>query len=101
VDLAARRRTKWAEKSLLGALWGYTIDVSETFRTVSEEEFSEVHGSKRLLYASPSPQRQAMLHPFGAKTRRLSTIRCTLCIKGSRLVTARLPEKSSPIRPRE
>jgi hypothetical protein len=35
VDLAARRRTKWAEKSLLGALWGYAIDVSEAFRTVS------------------------------------------------------------------
>jgi hypothetical protein len=35
VDLAARRRTKWAEKSLLGALWGYAIDVSETFQTVS------------------------------------------------------------------
>jgi hypothetical protein len=24
-----------AEKSLLGALWGYAIDVSEAFRTVS------------------------------------------------------------------
>jgi len=24
-------RTKWAEKSLLGALWGYAIDVSEAF----------------------------------------------------------------------
>jgi hypothetical protein len=35
VDLAARRRTKWAEKSLLGALWGYAIDVSEAFWTGS------------------------------------------------------------------
>jgi hypothetical protein len=26
-------RTKWAVKSLLGALWGYAIDVSEAFRT--------------------------------------------------------------------
>jgi hypothetical protein len=42
VDLAARRRTKWAEKSLLGAWWGYTIDVSEAFRTVSEGKFYEV-----------------------------------------------------------
>jgi hypothetical protein len=30
------RRTKWAEKSLLGGLWGYAIDVSEAFRTVSK-----------------------------------------------------------------
>jgi hypothetical protein len=29
------RRTKWTGKSLLGALWGYAIDVSEAFRTVS------------------------------------------------------------------
>ena len=29
------RRTKWAEKSLLGTLWDYAIDVSEAFQTVS------------------------------------------------------------------
>jgi hypothetical protein len=35
VDSASIRRAKWAEKSLLGVLWGYAIDVSEAFRTVS------------------------------------------------------------------
>jgi hypothetical protein len=35
VDSASIRRAKWAETSLLGALWGYAIDVSEAFRTVS------------------------------------------------------------------
>ena len=41
------------------------------------------------------------MQPFGAKTRRLSTIRCIFIyqVSGLRLVTARVPEKSSPFGP--
>jgi hypothetical protein len=36
------------------SLWGYAIDVSEVFRTVSEGEFSEVRGLGPSMRAWPS-----------------------------------------------
>jgi hypothetical protein len=47
-----------------------------------EEEFSEVHGSKRFLYVPPSPCLRALLPPFVVKTLRLGTIRCTFLYQG-------------------
>jgi hypothetical protein len=42
MNLAAIRSTKWAKKEPFGSLWGYAASAFETFRTVSEEKFSEV-----------------------------------------------------------
>jgi hypothetical protein len=50
--------------------------------TFGEGEFSEVHSSKRFVYASASPCQQAVLHPFGAKTRRLGSSSCTFVYQG-------------------
>jgi hypothetical protein len=46
------RRTKWAEKSLLGALGGYAIDVSEAFRIVSLETVCKIGLGRTMTYAS-------------------------------------------------
>jgi hypothetical protein len=48
MNLAGMQRTEGAQKRLLDGLWCYAAATSETFQTVSEEEFSEV---RRLLYS--------------------------------------------------
>ena len=47
-DLAAIRSTKWLEEPLFGGSLGYSGSASETFRTVSEEFFSETRRALRM-----------------------------------------------------
>jgi hypothetical protein len=42
MDLASMRRKKWAERPLFGVLLDHAAGAFGTFRTVSEEVFSEV-----------------------------------------------------------
>ena len=53
-NLVATRRAKWAEEPF-SAPRKATASASETFRTVSEEESSEVHAVRR----APVPFRQS------------------------------------------
>jgi hypothetical protein len=53
-----------------------------------EEEFSEVHRSKQLLYAPPSPHQQAPRTPRASERGDYVVFVTPLCIKGLRLVTA-------------
>src|SRR5215212_11769545 len=52
------------------------------FHTVSEEEFSEVRGSKHPIRRSGKHSTTAWWHPFGVETWRLRTIRCTVVYQG-------------------
>ena len=47
-----------------------------------EEEFSEVHRSKRLIGQGGQHSTTAWWHPFGIETWRLSSIRCTAMYQG-------------------
>ena len=52
------------------------------FTNVLEEEFSEVHGSKRPIRRSAKHSTTAWRHPFGVKMFLLGTIRCTVVYQG-------------------
>jgi hypothetical protein len=45
-------------------------------------EFSEVRRSNRLVYAAAAPPRKPLLYPCGLRTRRLSSVRCTVVYQG-------------------
>src|SRR5215208_729372 len=47
-----------------------------------EEEFSEVHGSKRPIRRSAKHSTTAWRHPFGVKTLRLGSSSCTVVYQG-------------------
>jgi hypothetical protein len=62
-----------------------------------EDKFSEVHGSKLLLYAALTLDNRPWCCPPAPKCGDLVAVVTPMCIKGLRLVTMQLPEKFSPI----
>jgi hypothetical protein len=62
-----------------------------------KEEFSEVRGSKPLLYAASTLDNRPWCRPPAPKRGELVAVVAPMCIKGLRLVTVQLPEKFSPI----
>jgi hypothetical protein len=65
-------------EAVLCAWWGTASTPIRSFHTVSEGEFSEVQGSKRIIGRRGPHSRAAWWHPLGIETRRLSSIRCTV-----------------------
>src|SRR5215208_6703244 len=84
-ERGSTRLRKGSERCISGrfsATSTYTRESPGLFQTVSEDEFSEVHSSKRPIRSHAKHPTTAYWYPCSVEKRRLGAFRCTNVYQG-------------------